>query len=143
MSAVRTGLYARLTADATLKGLLSSTDAIYHREAPRTRANGSAVVPPYVILHKQAGTPLYAVDGSEALKTEIWLVKGVCRGGASTPADAIDARLAVVLHKATLTIAGREGLACLRTSDVDYPEDADGETWHHVGGLYRISHEET
>lgn len=146
MSAVRTGLYARLTADATLKGLLSSADAIYHQKAPRTRPDKSTVVPPYVLFHKQAGTPQYAVSGDEALKREVWLVKAVTRPGAGYDAqqraEQIDARIATLLHKAELTLAGRESLACLRISDVDYPEDRDGETWHHVGGLYRITHEE-
>jgi hypothetical protein len=127
---VRAALFARLSGDATLKSLLSAPDATYEAKAPQ------GTKPPYVILANQApGVPLRTFG--EASARPLWLIRGVCRGESSTPAEEIDARCRVLLDSVKLTISGSLATV-VREGGVSYGEEASGEDWRHRGSLFRI-----
>lgn len=127
----RTALYARLTGDATLTGLLATTTSIYHQVAPATAAA------PFLIFNKQAGTPNRQFAGAH-VQSELWLIKGVCLGASASAAESIAARADTVLTFAPITITGRALLAIYRESDVSYSEQSGADVYHHEGFLARI-----
>jgi hypothetical protein len=127
---VRGAIIEILRADSELVDMLPDDEHIYHRTAPQ---DADA---PFVILHKQAGTPEYSF--ADYHDSEIYTVKGVDRGGDSLTADALDERIRTLLHDAELDIEGYGTLYCRRESDVDYGEVEEGAIIHHVGAQYRI-----
>lgn len=130
MNPVRQALFDRLTADAPLAAIVAGR--IYHRRAPE----GAAA--PYVVFHRQAGTPRHALGDGGQLQTELWTVKAVAQGGSSAAAeDAADA-IDNALHDAQIVIAGRALRYLRRESDIDYGETAGADTFHHVGAVYRL-----
>lgn len=136
MDPVRVAIRSHLAADATLKGLLSAGDAIYHAFAPETSEY------PYAIFNRMSGTPVWAMTSTPALRSELWLVKGVTRGNQADAAEAIDSRCDELLNDAPLEITGRTLLYIRRESDMPaYNEVDSGEAIFHVGGLYRVSYE--
>lgn len=130
MNPVRTALHAALSGDSTLTSLLSSPGAIHHQRAPQNAKT------PYVILHKQAGNPRWTFK--DHTQWDLWTVKAVDRGKTAKNAEAIAARIDVVLNDAALTVTGKRHLYLRRETDVDYGEDDGGETFRHVGGVYRL-----
>ena len=130
---VRAGLYQKLSGDVDLGALLSSQQAVYHAQAP----SGAAF--PYIIFHKQAGTPTYTFQtGGAAFDNEVWLVKGIARSTSSNTVDAIAARLDAVLTDGSITISGKSVMWLKRESDVEYLETVDGQQYRHAGALYRL-----
>jgi hypothetical protein len=128
---VRAGIYSALREDAELGELLSAPTEIHHRKA----ASGST--PPYVVFNLQAGTEIWTFG--KGAEQALWLIKGICRGLKADAAESIDRRAQATLHKRRLEIEGGR-LSILRESAVDYSEVESGETWHHVGSIYRIFH---
>jgi hypothetical protein len=116
---IREALFALLDGDAELAGLLSEPHAIFHLRAPASAEF------PYAIFHKQSGLPIRAMGGG-GFKNQLWLVKGLCRGGDQEEAEAIDERCEALLDNATFDIAGFELLSMERETDVPYPEDDSG-----------------
>ncbi len=131
MNPVRDALYDRLAATAALTALLSDSAALFHRVAPPEART------PFVVFTKQTGTPTWAFDGPP-LRNDVWLVKAIDRSGSASLAEDIDAQIDMALTDAPLAITGRTLLYLRRESDVDYPEQDGAETFHHVGGLYRL-----
>lgn len=134
---VRRAIYGRLAGDTTLNNLLATpvngySKAIYHQQAP-----GGAQYP-FVVFQKQAGTPTEAFGDPDALDTDVWLVKAVDRATSADTAEAIQARLQVLLNDATLSISGATLLYLRRQSDVEFPEVNDGVMYQHAGALYRL-----
>jgi hypothetical protein len=125
---IREALASLLTDDATLTE--RAPNGIHHLRAPQ----GTEV--PYGIFNEQSGLPIRSFGDKS--KNQLWLVKGVCRGGDQGEAEAIDARCEELLDRQTFAIAGFDLLGCERETDVIYPEDDQGETIYHVGALYRI-----
>lgn len=130
MNPVREALYGLLTADLELTGLLSAPGAVHHRKAPATTGT------PFVIFHRQAGRPAWT--WRTRVDEDVWLVKAVARGGSASVAEQIDERVDVLLTDAALAISGRRLLAVRRDTAVEYGEADGAETYHHVGGLYRV-----
>lgn len=140
----RRALYGKMAGDSTLTTLLGAaatgfSQSIYHQKAP----SGAAF--PFVTFQKAAGTPTYTMKtGHAALDDEVWTIKAVDRNTTADRADAIAARLDTLLTDGTLSISGATQLYLRRESDVEYPETAaDGVTYHHVGGQYRLVVEAT
>lgn len=136
-TAVRRALYGKLAGDTTLNNLLAAPPAgynksIYHQQAPQ------AAQFPFVIFNKSSGTPTEAMNDPSALESDIWLVKGVDKNSSADTAEAIQARIQVLLNDATLTISGATHLYLRRQSDVEYSEVTDGVQYKHAGGLYRL-----
>jgi len=130
-------LYGKLAGDTTLNNLLGSppsgySKSIYHGEAPQ----GAAF--PFVIFQKQAGTPTESFGLPSAFENDVWLVKGIDRSSSADTAEAIQARIQVLLNDASLSISGSTLLYLRRQSDVEYPEVTDGVTYRHAGALYRL-----
>lgn len=126
---IRVALFGVLNGDDELKAL--ATGGIHHQRAPEGTTG------PYAIFHKQSGVAIWSMR--DVSQDELWLVKGLCRGGDAEEAEAIDARCEALLNDATFEIAGFDLLGIRRESDVAYPEDDGGETIFHVGGLYRLN----
>lgn len=136
MSATRTAIYGRLTATSAITSLLSAPGAIYHRIAPSNTSSA------FIVFHKQAGTPRWAMAG-DPLDTDLWLIKAVCAGGSATAAENIAAAVDDAMNDAPLSITGRNLLYVRRESDVDFGEVDGGEQWHHVGAIFRLTTEQT
>lgn len=134
---VRRALYGKLAGDTTLNSLLGTPPAgyaksIYHQMAPVGAEH------PFVVFQKQAGNPTEAFGDPSALENDVWMIKAVDHGTSTDTAEAVQARLAVLLNDATLSISGSTLLYLRRQSDVEYPEVTDGETYHHAGSLFRL-----
>jgi len=134
---VRRGIYGKLAGDVTLNALLGTpapgyAKSIYHQQAP-DGANH-----PFVIISKQSGNPTESFGDPSALETDIWLAKGVDHTTSTDTVEAIQARLAVLLNDAALSISGNTLLYLRRESDVEYSETVDGERYAHAGSLYRL-----
>jgi hypothetical protein len=125
---IRVALYGLLSDDDTLNGL--ATGGIHHQRAPEGTTGA------YAVFHKQSGVEVWSM--ADAAQNQLWLLKGVCRGGDAEEAEAIDARCEELLNAAKVPIDGHQLLDLRRESDVDYPQDDGGETIFHVGGLYRL-----
>lgn len=136
MNPVRAALFSVLNGDATLKALLSSPNAIYHRVVPQNATL------PAVVFTRIAGTPQWAMD-SAAIQWDVWLIKGVNKGSSSSPAENIDARVKVLLTDPMFPITGRVLNACFPEMDIDYEEVTAGEVYHHVGANYSVTTEPT
>lgn len=134
---VRRALYGRLAGDTTLNNLLGTpasgySKSIYHQQAPP----GAAF--PFVIFSKSSGIPTEAFGDPDALDTDVWLVKAVDKDTSADDAEAIAARLQVLLNDASLSISGSTLLYLRRQSDVEYSEIEAGVQYAHVGSLYRL-----
>lgn len=136
---LRAAIYERLHGDSTLQGLLGAPDAIYHQVAPIKARS------PYMVFAKQTGNPdwTFGTDRRDHLQLERWMIKAVCIGGSSTPAEQAADRADELLHDAPLIIANAELLYCRRVSDVDYSETAGPDVYRHVGAIYRIDTQPT
>jgi hypothetical protein len=134
---VRRAIYGKLAADTTLNGMLGSpapsrAKSIYHSQAP----DGSSF--PFVVIQKQSGVPTEAFSDPSAMDTDIWMVKGIVHDTGADVAEAIAARINVLLNDAALSISGASLLYLRRQSDVEYPEVDDGEMYWHCGALFRL-----
>jgi hypothetical protein len=129
---IRAALDGVLHGDAELSSLVTGTDegGVFHLRAPADAEF------PYVIFHKQSGLPTRSFG--DAAVNQLWLVKGLCRGGDQGEAEAIDARCEELLDKQHFEIDGFDLIGCQRETDVPYPEDDSGETIFHIGALYRV-----
>jgi hypothetical protein len=131
---VRDAIYGLLTGDATLTGLLADATSVYHENAP------AEATFPYVVFHRQVGLRDWTFGG-EPMRPEVWLVKAVDRGQSAEDAEAIDARCETLLNDAALNITGSTLLYLRRDQDVSFPEVDGQDTYKHVGGLYRLTHQ--
>jgi len=134
---VRRAIYGRLASDTTLNNLLGTpasgyTKSIYHQQAP------SIANYPLVIINKQTGNPTEAFGDPSALETDVWLIKAIDRNSSADTAEAIAARVTVLLNDAALSISGSTTLYLRRQSDLEYPETADGIAYKHAGSLFRL-----
>ena len=136
-TAIRRALYGRLAGDVTLRNLLATPPSgygqnIYYQDAPNSATY------PLVIFQKQAGTPTETFSDPDALDTGLWLVKGIDHSASADTVEAIQSRVTALLNDAPLSISGAALLYLRRQSDIDYPEDLDGETYKHAGALFRL-----
>jgi hypothetical protein len=134
---VRRALYGRLSGDTILTNLLGTaasgyTKAIYHAQAPQDATY------PLIIINKQSGVPMDTFGEPGALNTDVWLIKAVDQSPSANNAEAISARLQVLLNDATLSISGALLVYLRRESDVEYVESVESLTYCHCGSLYRL-----
>lgn len=133
--AIRQGLYQKLNV-ASLTGLLSSGSAsIFHANASQHATY------PLVIFQKQSGIPIRSLTGSQ-MNNQIWVVKGVSRAdevpGSPSQAEEIAQAIDDLLDGKSLSISGGLSLFLMRDGDLDFPEIAGDEAYHHHGHLYRL-----
>ena len=134
---VRRAIYGRMAGDTTLNNLLGAPAAgysknIYHQQAP------AGAQYPLVVFQKSSGVPTEAFGDPSAIDTDVWLVKAIGRDTSADPAEAAAARIITLLNDAPLSISGSTLLYLRRQSDVEYPEEVDGQMYQHVGSLYRL-----
>lgn len=134
---VRRALYGRMAGDTTLNSILGApaagyAKAIYHQQAP------AGAPYPFVVFQKQSGNPTEAFTDPSAIDTDVWLVKAIDRSTSADQAEAAAARITALLNDAPLSISGMALLYLRRQSDVEYPEVTDGQTYQHVGSLFRL-----
>lgn len=134
VSDIPNAIYACLSADATLGALLSTTDAIFPKEAPE----GTEY--PFVVYRQISGVTERGFHDNNA-RNQVWLIEGVCRGGDPEPAEAIDARLEELLDDASLPLESGRLIGFLREADAPAHEIDGGELVIHAGGLYRVMYE--
>jgi hypothetical protein len=131
MDPVREALYQRLSTTPAVTSQLGAATNIFHRVAPR------AAVPPYVVMHQQAGTPIKTFDGP-SMKDKLWTVKAISRGSSSSQAEDIATAIIAALDGADIPVDGHRLLYLSYESDIDYGELADAEQFHHVGAIFRV-----
>ena len=128
---VRAGLVARLLATPAVTDLLGAPGGVFHRRAPR------AAVPPFVVLHRQAGTDNWTFSGAP-LERDVWTVKAICRGSSSAPADELAKQITLALNDAPITVDGYAVLYLRRESRIDFGEVDGADQYHHCGGLWVV-----
>jgi hypothetical protein len=100
------------------------------------RAHGAAF--PMVIFAQSAGAPRRAFAGAFWYDLT-YLIKVVDEGHSILTAKNIDTALAKKFDSHDLSLDGEWDTAiCHRTSDVLYPETANGRLFWHIGGLYQF-----
>lgn len=129
MSAVRTGIDARLKADSVLVAMCGSPQSIYHRRAPQTAK------PPVVVYFKQSGERRFTFAGNP-LHYETWVIKGIAYGRTADRAEAMGERIEAIMT--TITAAGHTVLDVRLENDIDMPEQVGKEIFQHCGGQYRF-----
>lgn len=115
--------------------------AIYFQQAPETAEF------PCVIFNKSSGIPVdvFGDPPATAMDNDVWLFKAVDRSTTADTAEQISDRITQLLHgTATGTqkpsVSGGTILYLRRESDVQYAEVTDGQTFQHVGALYRVAY---
>ena len=92
---------------------------------------------PYVIFQAFSKVDDYysaTKRGADAL----YMVKAISKSRWPKEANDIDTLIDTVLQDASLSISGFTLLWCRRQEDIYLVEHEASETFHHVGGLYRI-----
>ena len=135
MRAVDTALYSLLAADVagTATGTLGQLGAtgVYRAVA----SQGS--VEPYIVFNQQAGTDSYTFSSRDT-RSLLYQVKAVGKGSSAlTPAKMAE-RIDALLTDQPLTLTVWTNIRLRRESDVEYLEVANGQQYHHIGGLFRV-----
>lgn len=135
MRAVDTALYSLLAADVagTATGTLGQLGAtgVYRMVATQ----GS--VEPYIVFNQQAGTDSYTF-ASRDVRSLLYQVKAVGKGSSALTPAKLAERIDALLTDHALSLTGWTNLRLRRESDVEYLEVANGQQYHHIGGLYRV-----
>lgn len=131
-NAAKSGIYAKLTGDATLGALLASGTAVYANLAPQGAST------PYVIFQRASSVPMPTLGRAAAWESQTYFVKAVTDEASDRVAGQIAERIDTLLNDATITPGAGTLMVLRRTQDIDYTQAADGHTYHHVGGVYQI-----
>jgi hypothetical protein len=129
-TAAETWLYSKLSADATLLGLVSTR--IYGYVAPPQTTY------PLVIYQYQAGHDVGGVSAVRIMSQEVYVVKAVGRDTSFSTLKPIAKRIDELLHRASGSTADGQVLACVREQPFRMVEVEDGIEYRYLGGIYRI-----
>lgn len=128
ITALETGLYSKLTGQASLITALGGT-LIYNKIAPQNPGSK------YCIFQWQGGGD--ANESPTRMRDLLYTVRGIAT--TQVAANAIDAAIDTALHNQALTVSGWTNIWCARETDVNFIEqDAGGVNRYHAGGIYRI-----
>jgi len=130
--AIRKALYQKLIGTSSVSSKLATPTSVFHEEAPE----GAAY--PFVIIAQQAKTRTRAFAKKTAFESEVWMVKAVDRNSTSNIVDSISEAAEATLSNGTLTVTGVTVEDIYPTSNVEYIEQEDDQSWRHSGVLYRI-----
>lgn len=125
-----TAIFQKLSAISGVTNVVSNR--IYDRQAPADATY------PLVIVSKQAGTKRRAFRTPNAFNEEIWLIKTVDRNTTSNIAETVQSAVDAAFDGGTLTVTGKTVADLHHTSDVDYLEPVDDQTYRHHGALYKV-----
>lgn len=132
-SGVAQWLYATLSADSTLTGLLGGVAAIYDTVAPES------AVPPYIVFSLHSSTDSLGVAATRIFVRGVWLVKAVDQSDSFVSVSAIYQRLDALLQKQSGTATnGTHVYSCSRQSSFRLASAESGLQFRQQGGLYRI-----
>lgn len=136
-TALRRAIYGKLAGDTTLTSMLGTpptgySQSIYYSQAPEV------AVYPLVIFNKQSGLATEAMGLPSIFDVDTWLVKAVDHSTSQDGAEAIRDRIVTLLNDAQLSVSGRTVLKLRRETDVEYPEILSGESYPHIGCLFRV-----
>ena len=109
-----------------------ATGGVYNSLAPQTAEF------PYVVFQAISKVDDYWAYASGRGGNALYMVKAISQSPWPKAASDIDTQIDSVMQDASLSITGFSLLSCRREYDVYYVEDANGATFQHVGGLYRI-----
>jgi hypothetical protein len=131
-STAETWIYSKLTADAALTALVGSR--IYRGVAPE----GAAF--PFVVFFLMMGTGFDVMGTGTAryITSGQWVIKAVDRNPSASTASSVADRIDAALHGQSGSATGGVVHACTRDEPLAYVEVADGATYQHLGGLYKV-----
>lgn len=129
LNATKAAVVTALKADATLTTLASG--GVFDAPAPQ----GSA--PPFITIQLITGMPAYTM-GQRAWDDRVWQIKGITTGTSKALGGSISDRIDSVLTDQQISVTGTTLMYLRREQDFDYPEVSDGQTYHHIGGMYRL-----
>jgi len=132
-------LEAALYAALNVAGITTLATNGVHNSLGRD-ANGKPAEPPFVVFSVvDPGRHRYTFGDNRYAVDYMYLVKGITEGVATALAGQIDAAIDTALHGVNLNISGYGTMLCRRVTDVSYPEDDQGRTFRHRGGVYAVS----
>lgn len=130
MNAIEAALYGRLSADATLMGLVTT---IGRDPAPQ----GSVL--PYIVFNPAVDSDMYTMGSTRAMEPTIYAIKAVTEGDSHKLANDINDRVFALLQDyMALAVAGRTVIRCDRIDRLEPSELADGKTYRYAVDRYRI-----
>jgi hypothetical protein len=138
VKAVNKGLYALLHADqqAQAQGTLGQLGVT---GVSRRLADSK---PPVVVFTKQSGGRSYTFGDNVVARDLVYAVKCIVDGESTDVAEDVIERVNELLTGTFWPLVGDTDWSmqsCRWESDVDYTEVVQGEPYHHIGGLFRIS----
>lgn len=136
--AVDRWLYATLTGDATLGGIIG-TKAFAEIVPPDQ--GGNAIAPPYVLWTLPGAADDYqTVEGHRIWADMVYAVRLVMAAESYVDLEAGAARIDTVLHRASGSNVSGVIVACVRQAPFAMLELRDsGPQLRHLGGLYRVN----
>lgn len=124
-------LYATLSADATLAGLVG--DRISGTLSPELLPT------PYVTFLLQSPRDIIGVGGVRISTDNLYIVKGVAQTSTWDDLTSIANRIDYLIHRPGSTmIQGTGSLTCIREMVHQMAEVDEGLQYRHLGGIYRI-----
>ena len=126
-------LYARLSGDATLMGLVGGV--LVNARSDEAVPRGTAAWLEYAFVSSR---DIRTVGGGRAQVDAIYQVKAVVRGGSYDPATSIFSRATRLLELTGTVTTTAGSLTCTRETIIQYPELQDGTSFRHLGGTYRV-----
>lgn len=129
MNAIDAALYARLSGDATLMGLVT---IVARDPAPQ----GSVL--PYVVFNPATDMDNYTF-GARAYEQTLYAIRACTDGDSHLLANEINDRVYALLQDdLALAVAGRSLLRCERVDRMEPSQVEDGKTYRYAIDRYRI-----
>lgn len=132
---IRQALYQKLNV-AQLTGLLGSGSASLSHGPNENDAHY-----PLCQFDKNSGLTDMRAFGGDHAQNELWVVKGIAK--TASQAEAVDKAAFDLLDFGDLTITGADDMYLARESDLSYPETQGDTVFWHVGGIYRLRHQDS
>lgn len=131
VKAVRQALYERLNVVSVTSQLGSGSASLVYEIAPPSASY------PLCVFARQSDVSTLRFGGN-AFDSQIWMVKGVVRGGTPSVAEDIDKAVRDLLDFGSLTISGGSLMHLARLDGLGFTETVGDQTYRHVGSSYRL-----
>lgn len=126
-------LYATLSADPTLQGLIGNPARIYNAQAPTN------TVYPMVVFQMLASPDVLAVGGNRVMTRSVYVVKAVDRSGSFATCKAIAKQIEALIGNKTGSTTDTSILSCVREAAFELTDtDEAGNTYRQLGGRFQI-----